>query len=78
MYFAHFSDGLFSYQLKWALQLLDIKTLSYVANLISSSAKQKLKTCKFTLKHMEWLVEGNLLYSTENATQYSVKNYVGK
>lgn len=31
-----------------------------------------------TRRHMEWLANGDLLYSTENATQYSVKNYVGK
>ena len=31
-----------------------------------------------TLWHMEWLANGDLLYSTENFTQYSVISYVGK
>ena len=30
-----------------------------------------------TLRYMEWLANGELLYSTENTTQYSVIIYVG-
>ena len=33
-------------------------------------------TC--TLWYMEWLANGDLLYSTENSTQYSVIIYMGK
>ena len=33
-------------------------------------------TC--TLFYMEWVVIGDLLYSTENSIQYSVINYMGK
>ena len=32
----------------------------------------------YTLRYMQWLVNGDLLYSTETSTQYSVKIYVGK
>ena len=31
-----------------------------------------------TLMYMEWLANGDLLYSTEDSTQYSVTIYVGK
>ena len=31
-----------------------------------------------TLRYMEWLANRNLVYSTENSTQYSVIIYVGK
>ena len=31
-----------------------------------------------TLRYMEWLANGDLLFSTENSTQYSVIIYVGK
>ena len=31
-----------------------------------------------TLLYIEWMVNGDLLCSTENATQYSVIIYIGK
>ena len=31
-----------------------------------------------TLRYKEWLSSGDLLYNTENSTQYSVIIYVGK
>ena len=31
-----------------------------------------------TLLYMEWMVNGHLLCSTENSTQYSVTTYMGK
>lgn len=31
-----------------------------------------------TLRYMESLAKGNLLYSTANSTQYSVRIYMGK
>ena len=31
-----------------------------------------------TLRYMEWLVKGDLLYGTEISTQYPVTIYVGK
>ena len=31
-----------------------------------------------TLRYMEWLANGDQLYSTENSTQYSVIIYMGK
>ena len=31
-----------------------------------------------TLLYVGWMVNGNLLYSTRNSTQYSVMTYMGK
>ena len=38
--------------------------------------KEKPYIC--TLLYMEWMVNRDLLYSTEKSTQYSVITYVGK
>ena len=39
---------------------------------------QEVGTDMFTLLNIKWITDKDLLYSTENATQYSVMMYMGK
>ena len=46
-------------------------------NVLGSNSNVLLK-CSLTLLYVEWMVNGDLLYSTRNSTHYSVITYKGK
>ena len=57
---------------------LQKQTYGYQKGKAREKAKLRVGIWYVHILHMEWMINGDLLYSTRNSPQYSVITYVGK